>query len=148
MAVKTLVVYDIPSDKIRVRIAEACKDYGLQRVQWSAFLGELTHTRREELGLRLRRVLGRFTGNVQLYPICDKDLALHVEIAVKGEGGTPKAEGGGGKGDKEKTKGKPCQAGKGKAKSGAAQAGKGKAKSGAAQAGKRKATAKAGEGWA
>jgi len=52
--VQTLVVYDIASDKLRHRVAEACKDYGLQRIQWSAFLGDLTHNRRTELALRLQ----------------------------------------------------------------------------------------------
>jgi CRISPR-associated protein Cas2 len=78
---RTLVVYDIPSDKLRNRVAEACKDYGLERIQWSAFLGDLNVTRRRELELRLRRTLGRAPGNIQVYPICDKDMNLRVEIA-------------------------------------------------------------------
>ncbi len=77
---QTLVVYDIPSDKLRNRVAETCKDYGLERIQWSAFRGDLNHNRRSELAIRLRRTLGRSEGNIQLYPICDKDLGLHVEI--------------------------------------------------------------------
>ncbi len=89
-----MVVYDIPSDKIRNRVAEACKDYGLDRIQWSAFLGELTHNRRGELALRLRRTLGREDGSIHIYPICDKDFGLRTEIgtldpsrlARKGEG--------------------------------------------------------------
>jgi CRISPR-associated protein, Cas2 family len=44
-----LVIYDIPSTKIRNKIAEACMDYGLDRIQWSAFLGDINHNRREEL---------------------------------------------------------------------------------------------------
>ncbi len=79
---QTLVVYDIASDKLRHRVAEACKDYGLQRIQWSAFLGDLTHNRRTELALRLRRTLGKQRGNIQLYPICDKDIGLKTEIAI------------------------------------------------------------------
>ncbi|RJQ05554.1 MAG: CRISPR-associated endonuclease Cas2 [Bacillota bacterium] len=77
---QTLVVYDIPSDKLRNRVAEACKDYGLERIQWSAFRGDLNHNRRTELALRLRRTLGRSKGNIQLYPICDKDIGLRMEI--------------------------------------------------------------------
>lgn len=81
----TLVIYDVPDDKIRNRLAVACKDYGLQRVQWSAFLGFLNHNRREELQERLKRTLGRRTGNIQIYPLCDKDLRLRLEI--EGVGG-------------------------------------------------------------
>ncbi len=76
----TLVIYDIPDDRIRDRMATACKDYGLVRIQYSAFLGELNHNRREELAYRLRHTLGRNEGNVQLFPICDKDVRLRVEI--------------------------------------------------------------------
>ncbi len=75
-----MVIYDIPETKVRTRVAEACKDFGLTRIQWSAFLGPLTHNRRQELELRLRRMLGRAYGNIQLIPVCDKDLALRREI--------------------------------------------------------------------
>lgn len=82
---KTLVIYDIPKTKVRNRVAEACLDYGLERVQWSAFRGEVNHNRREELEQRLRKALGRQAGNIQIYPICDKDLNLRIEIAVSKE---------------------------------------------------------------
>ncbi|HHY34164.1 MAG TPA: CRISPR-associated endonuclease Cas2 [Firmicutes bacterium] len=35
----TLVIYDIVEEKVRRRIAEVCKDYGLERIQYSAFFG-------------------------------------------------------------------------------------------------------------
>lgn len=80
---QTLVVYDISSNKVRNRVSECCKDYGLERIQWSAFRGELSTAGRRELALRLQRTMGREEGNIQLYPICDKDLALHIEIKGK-----------------------------------------------------------------
>ncbi|RJQ27283.1 MAG: CRISPR-associated endonuclease Cas2 [Peptococcaceae bacterium] len=79
---QTLVIYDIVEDKIRNRVAEACKDYGLTRIQWSAFSGNLNYNRRQELYLRLRRTLGKSEGNIQIYPICDKDLQLKKEIDI------------------------------------------------------------------
>ena len=39
---QSLLIYDIPDDRARQKIADACLDYGLQRIQYSAFLGELT----------------------------------------------------------------------------------------------------------
>ncbi len=77
---QTLVIYDIPSDKIRNKIGEACKDYGLARIQYSAFLGDINHNRRQELILRLRRTLGKSEGNIQVYPFCEKDVRLKTEI--------------------------------------------------------------------
>jgi len=77
-----LVIYDIPSDRIRNRVAEKCKDAGLERIQYSAFIGDLNHNRREALFLTLKRTLAENTGNIRLYPLCDKDLRLMKEIAV------------------------------------------------------------------
>jgi len=77
---QTLVIFDIPDDKIRNRIGNACKDYGLDRIQYSAFLGDINHNRRDELRQRLRRTLGKEAGNIQIYPLCEKDLRLKIEI--------------------------------------------------------------------
>lgn len=52
-----LTIYDIENDRIRTKVSEACKDYGLQRIQYSAFLGDLNRGRRDELLLRLRKTL-------------------------------------------------------------------------------------------
>ncbi len=70
---RTLVIYDIESDRIRARIAEDCKDYGLLRVQKSAFRGELNTNRREMLFQRMSRTLGREAGSIQIYAMCDRD---------------------------------------------------------------------------
>ena len=37
----TFVIYDIVDDLVRGRVANACKDYGLERIQYSAFCGSL-----------------------------------------------------------------------------------------------------------
>jgi len=77
---QTLVIFDIPSNKIRNKIGEACKDYGLSRIQKSSFIGDLNNNRREELRLRLKKILGSKTGNIQIFPICDKDFKLRKTI--------------------------------------------------------------------
>ena len=79
----SLIIYDIPSDKLRNKIADVCKDYGLDRIQFSAFMGEINHNRREELLQRVKREIGRKQANVQLFPICDKDLALRKQIIIE-----------------------------------------------------------------
>jgi CRISPR-associated protein Cas2 len=76
----TLVVYDIPDDRIRQRAATACLDAGLARIQYSAFIGALNTNRRRELYLRLRKVLGPHPGNIRLYPIGQKELPLMLEV--------------------------------------------------------------------
>jgi CRISPR-associated protein Cas2 len=66
---RCLVIYDIPNDRVRTRVADACLDYGLERVQWSAFLGELNTTLQRELLLKMRRLLERHAAKVRLIPI-------------------------------------------------------------------------------
>ncbi len=35
------LVYDIPEDRLRAKVADYCLDFGLDRVQYSAFAGAL-----------------------------------------------------------------------------------------------------------
>ncbi|MGE5557831.1 MAG: CRISPR-associated endonuclease Cas2 [Bacillota bacterium] len=75
-----LVIYDIPRDKLRNKVIEACKDYGLVRIQYSAFTGDLNNTRRVELFRRLEVILGSEPGNIQMFPICEKDLEQRMDV--------------------------------------------------------------------
>lgn len=68
-----ILVYDIPDDARRAKVADICLDYGLDRIQYSAFLGPLLPTHREELMLKIRRTLGKRSANVQLFPLCERD---------------------------------------------------------------------------
>jgi CRISPR-associated protein Cas2 len=77
---KTLLVYDIPDDRVRTRVADTCLDYGLQRIQYSAFFGELSANHQEELMFKLRRRVGRFPCNIQLFPIGEREIRLRKII--------------------------------------------------------------------
>jgi CRISPR-associated protein Cas2 len=59
-----LVLYDISDDGVRTKISEACKDYGLDRIQFSAFSGRLTRAAREELEMRLGKTMGNHSGAI------------------------------------------------------------------------------------
>ena len=76
----TFVVYDIEDDRVRTRIANVCKDYGLERVQYSAFCGPLNGTRRSELAARLADTLGNEVGKVLVLPVCEKDFQAKREM--------------------------------------------------------------------
>jgi CRISPR-associated protein Cas2 len=80
-----VVVYDIPDDGKRTKIADACLDYGLDRIQYSAFMGNLQPTHQDELMLRIQKVLGKHAGNVQLFPLCEKDWAARRVIVVEAQ---------------------------------------------------------------
>lgn len=75
-----LLVYDISDDRIRTKVADICLDYGLARIQYSAFLGDLSPTYQSELMLKVKRRLGNAWGNVQLFPLCERDFHLRKQL--------------------------------------------------------------------
>ena len=84
-----VVLYDIQMDRIRTRISEACLDYGLERIQFSAFAGKLTHNKREELWLRLKAILKDFPGKILVQPVCEKDVKAATSVENAGENEKP-----------------------------------------------------------
>ncbi len=79
---RCLLFYDIANDRIRAKIADACLDYGLDRVQYSVFTGLLSRNLQEELFLKATALLGDKEGSIVLLPICQKDWQARAE---KGE---------------------------------------------------------------
>ncbi|MCS6872753.1 MAG: CRISPR-associated endonuclease Cas2 [Anaerolineae bacterium] len=75
-----LVIYDISDDRIRTKVADMCLNYGLDRVQNSAFVGQLPRGLQEELMLRIEKLLGSETGIVQLIAVNPKDWANRIEV--------------------------------------------------------------------
>ncbi len=79
--VLTLVIYDVEDDRARLRMAKACKDYGLTHVQYSAFRGPLNGTLRKELFAKLKDALGEKHGRVLVVPLCEKDAEACLELS-------------------------------------------------------------------
>lgn len=77
---QTLIVYDISHDGVRTKIADICQDYGLERIQYSAFMGDLQRTHQEELLLKVKKKLGKREGKVQLFSICERDMRLALAV--------------------------------------------------------------------
>ena len=82
---KCLLLYDIPDDRIRTKIATFCLDYGLDRIQYSAFMGDLSSNHQEELMLKLARRLGKAAGKIDLFPVCKEDWRGRISILQEGE---------------------------------------------------------------
>lgn len=76
----TFVVHDIEDDRVRGWVANACKDYGLARVQYSTFCGVLDASRRGELTARLADTLGEEVGKILVLPVCEKDARARREF--------------------------------------------------------------------
>ncbi len=77
---QTLVVYDISDDNIRNRLAEFLKDFGLERIQKSAFLGDLSSQERKDLLLILPKFIKDEEDRIDVFVICERDLKLHRTI--------------------------------------------------------------------
>ena len=84
-----LLIYDISHDGARTKVADVCLDYGLARIQYSAFLGELSSPYQRELLVRVRQRLGEHGANIQLFPLDEKAWQGRkvIEQEEKGEKG-------------------------------------------------------------
>jgi CRISPR-associated protein Cas2 len=75
-----LLIYDITHDGTRTKVVRACEDYGLERVQFSAFSGTLTRVHQRELIKRIQHLMRRKAGVVTLYPIGREAWAAQLEV--------------------------------------------------------------------
>ena len=106
----TLVIYDIEEDKVRTKVADICKDYGLKRFQFSAFEGPLSRNRREELFLKLGDRLGETPGKIVLIAVCERDLRGRMERIVEKPAGQEPGPGQGAGAQNDRAKGDGHQA--------------------------------------
>ncbi len=80
-----LVMYDITNDRVRGKIADACLDYGLDRIQFSAFYGKLGRNHWEELMLKMMMLLGDKAGKIELIPVSEPSWAQRLSICQEDE---------------------------------------------------------------
>lgn len=82
-----LLIYDIPHDGTRQKVADACLDYGLQRIQYSAFTGDLSRSHQRALFREIERRVRRRAANVQLFPLDEKSWSGRRVLAQGGADG-------------------------------------------------------------
>lgn len=68
------VMYDIKDDKARTKIAKACQQSGLYRVQYSVFLGTINADRKDELYLRIEELMNEDVDSVYIFPMSKDEL--------------------------------------------------------------------------
>ena len=56
----------MPDDRLRTKIADVLKDYGLERIQKSVFFGKLSRNRVEELAMVLDDLIGDEEADVRI----------------------------------------------------------------------------------
>lgn len=77
---QTLVIYDVVDTSLRNRVIDVLEDYGLARIQYSAFLGDLNFNRREEMCQRLEDTIAEAAARVHVVTLCDRDYRLIREL--------------------------------------------------------------------
>ena len=76
-----LIIYDISDDRVRRKVDRICKDYGLTRVQKSAFRGNMRAEQRKRIEEELFNTIRDYPDdNIQIYFICEEDYRKGVCI--------------------------------------------------------------------
>jgi len=68
------VLYDIEDDKVRSKVAKACKQAGLYRVQYSVFLGTVDSNQKDTLQLQIEGMIDVNTDSVYIFPMSKSEL--------------------------------------------------------------------------
>lgn len=68
------VMYDIKEDRSRTKIAKACQQSGLYRVQYSVFLGTIEADRKDSLQLQIEELMDEEEDSVYIFPMSKDEL--------------------------------------------------------------------------
>lgn len=66
------VIYDITKNRVRQKVSDRCKGYGLYRVQKSVFLGDLNSNDRNSLALECEELINTEVDSVYVFPMDDQ----------------------------------------------------------------------------
>lgn len=72
--VSVVVIFDVQEDKVRNRVSDVCLNYGLERIQYSAFFGKINRNHRQELALRIQAAVGTEVARVRIIPVLEEAL--------------------------------------------------------------------------
>ena len=75
-----LVIYDISEDEVRQRVADTLKQYGFKRIQRSAYIGKLPNHLLKELEIKLRKIMAKAHGNIQIFKLSWRQYRTRIEI--------------------------------------------------------------------
>ena len=72
MKYRQFVFYDVPDqyDSVRIKIVQQLKNYGLERYQYSVFVGDLTKEAMENLAVDLKKIKNIKKCDVSIGTIC------------------------------------------------------------------------------
>ncbi|MFN3383532.1 MAG: CRISPR-associated endonuclease Cas2 [Archaeoglobaceae archaeon] len=79
-----LVVYDITDDANRTKLAKLLEKFGLTRVQYSAFRGNLNPNDRHALARQVVRFIKDPNDCIFIIPLCQRCSSLAIVVSNKG----------------------------------------------------------------
>ena len=77
------IFFDVYNKKIRNKISEKCKDYGLSKVQYYLFSGYLAKKRIEDLKRDITTIVGNTKIMLLIFPLCEDCLNKLFVINTK-----------------------------------------------------------------
>jgi len=80
---KTLVIYDISSDEMRDKLREHLRSYGLRRIQYSGFIGDINPHDRQILAMEVGRFISCERDSIYIVPLCSRCVKLCKIISMK-----------------------------------------------------------------
>lgn len=81
---ETLVIYDISEDEKRGKLRGHLQQYGLRRVQYSGFVGNINSHDRLVLSKEVRKYISCERDSIYIVPLCNRCLRLCRIVAEKG----------------------------------------------------------------
>jgi len=72
------VMYDIKSDRARTKIAKTCEQAGLNRVQYSVFLGTIEPNEKDTLQVQIEDLMNEDEDSVYIFPMSKDELKATV----------------------------------------------------------------------
>lgn len=79
----TLVIYDISKDDDRGKLANMLLDFGLQRIQYSGFKGDLNAHDRHILAKEVAQYVTGEHDSIYILPLCNNCAAICQIISAK-----------------------------------------------------------------
>lgn len=70
MDFKEAIVYDVPKNSLRRKITKYLEKYGLIRLQYSVFVGDLSQNKIENLAIELKELIGKEEADIRVFYIC------------------------------------------------------------------------------
>jgi len=68
------VMYDIKNNRTRTKVAKACLQAGLFRVQYSVFLGTLENSGRDSLRIQIEEYIDESEDSIYIFPMNKEEL--------------------------------------------------------------------------